>query len=56
MQAALNAFYEMMNDTAEFIGMKNSNFATSHGGIFLQDNYSTAHDIAVLAGHAFKKH
>ena len=56
MQNALKSFYEAMNDKAAELGMKNSNFATSHGGIFLPDNYSTAHDIAILAGHAMKKH
>lgn len=45
-----------MNETAFVLGMKNSSFATAHGGIFLQDNFSTAHDIAILASHAFKKH
>lgn len=55
MQNALTAFYDAMNDKAASLGMKNSNFSTSHGGIFLPDNYSTAHDIAILAGHAMKK-
>lgn len=55
MQCALNAFYVAMNDKAAELGMKNTSFATAHGGIFLPDNYSTAHDIAILAGHAMNR-
>jgi len=35
MENALSIFYEAMNDKAAYLGMKNSNFATSHGGINL---------------------
>ena len=56
MENALQAFYNAMNQTALRLGMQNSSFATAHGGVFLQDNYSTAHDIALLAGYALKKH
>ena len=45
-----------MNDKAAELGMKNSSFATSHGGIFLYDNYSSAHDIAILSGHVLKNY
>jgi len=53
---ALQTFYDKMNETAARIGMKNSNFASSHGGINLPDNYSTAHDIALLGSHVLMKH
>jgi len=56
MENALRIFYEAMNDKAAELGMKNSNFATSHGGIHLQDNYSSAHDIAILSGYAMKNY
>ena len=45
---ALKAFYRVMNNTAAAVGMKKSNFAVAHG-MHHNDNYSSAHDIAMLA-------
>ncbi len=41
------AFIEMMNRTAEKLGMVNSYFANPHG-LDSEDQYTTAHDIALL--------
>lgn len=55
MEAALKAFYLQMNETATEIGMRNSSFASAHG-MHHTENFSTAHDIAILARYAVKKH
>ena len=54
-EVALKAFYVQMNETAFEIGLKNSNFASSHG-MFQIENYSSAYDIAILTKHAIEKH
>lgn len=47
----LEKFSELMNETAEKIGMKNSNFVNPHG---LSDelHYTTARDMSILASYA----
>jgi serine-type D-Ala-D-Ala carboxypeptidase (penicillin-binding protein 5/6) len=52
---ALKAFYRVMNTTAAAVGMKKSNFAVAHG-MHHNDNYSTAHEIALLARVALQQH
>lgn len=49
----LNRFYDLMNDQAQSIGMKRSNFAVAHG-MHNENNYSTAHDIGKLCCVAMK--
>lgn len=43
-----DAFSIIMNDLANEIGLKNTNF-TNSTGMFDEDNYSTVHDIALLS-------
>lgn len=43
-----DAFSIIMNDLANEIGLKNTNF-TNSTGMFHEDNYSTVHDIALLS-------
>lgn len=43
----------MMNEKAEALGMKMSNFAVAHG-MHHDNNYSTALDIGRLSCHAMK--
>lgn len=49
------AFVTLMNREAERMGMKHTHFANAHG---LPDpnNYSTAHDLAILAEHSAVDH
>jgi D-alanyl-D-alanine carboxypeptidase (penicillin-binding protein 5/6) len=46
-------FVTLMNREAERMGMKNTRFANPHG-LPSPDNYSTAHDLAILATHVIK--
>jgi D-alanyl-D-alanine carboxypeptidase len=36
-----------MNKEAQSLGLKKSNFASAHG-MYVEENYSTAHDMAKL--------
>lgn len=47
------AFSVLMNDKAEEIGMKNTNFVTA-SGLDSEKHYTTAYDMALLAGYAVK--
>lgn len=47
----LEHFVEMMNDTAEKIGCKNTRFANAHG-LFNENNYSTAYDMYLITRYA----
>ncbi len=47
------AFSELMNKKARELGAVNSNFVNPHG-LPDPDHYSTAHDLAVIAGYAMK--
>jgi D-alanyl-D-alanine carboxypeptidase (penicillin-binding protein 5/6) len=46
-------FVTLMNREAERMGMKNTRFANPHG-LPSPDNFSTAHDLAILATHVIK--
>ena len=48
-------FVEVMNKTAEEIGMRNTHFVNSNGW-FAENHYSTAHDIALLSSWLVKTH
>jgi D-alanyl-D-alanine carboxypeptidase (penicillin-binding protein 5/6) len=50
-----DAFVALMNREAERMGMKSSRFANSHG-LPSPDNYSTAQDLAILAGRLIADH
>ena len=47
-KTALKAFLAKMNETAKRLGLKNSNWAVSHG-MHHDENYSSALDVAMLA-------
>ena len=49
----LESFVELMNAKADEIGMKNSHFTNPHG-LFKDDNYTTAYDLAILARYAMQ--
>ena len=53
MGECLSKFYDLMNEKAEALGMKMSNFAVAHG-MHHDNNYSTALDIGRLSCHAMK--
>ena len=48
MDKALSAFYDMMNENADQLGLKRTHFAVAHG-MHHPNNYSCANDIAVLS-------
>lgn len=48
---SLQGFADMMNLKAQQLGMTNTHFSNAHG-LFWQDNYSTAHDLAILTQYA----
>lgn len=45
-------FCDMMNEEAERVGMTNSHFSNAHG-LFVNQNYSTCRDMAVLTQYAY---
>ena len=47
------AFVNMMNDKAAELGLTNTHFANPHG-LFAEDHYTSAHDLARLACYAMK--
>lgn len=47
-------FVQKMNEKAAMLGMKNTHFSNPHG-LDDPENYSTAKDLAILAGYAVKK-
>ena len=47
----IEGFAELMNDKARELGLKNTHFVNPHG-LDAPDHYSTARDLAVLAGYA----
>ncbi len=47
------AFVEKMNAKAQELGMKNTHYANPHG-LFDEQQYTTAEDIAILAQYAMK--
>lgn len=48
---SLEAFAEMMNNKAEELGCTNTHFTNSHG-LFWEDHYTTAHDMAIISEYA----
>ncbi|MDZ5471150.1 D-alanyl-D-alanine carboxypeptidase family protein (plasmid) [Bacillus sp. 31A1R] len=49
---SLEGFVYLMNQKAEEIGMKNTNFANPHGLDDSDEHYSTAYDMAILTRYA----
>ena len=47
------AFVKMMNDKALELGLKNTHFANPHG-LYAEDHYTTAHELAIIASYAMK--
>lgn len=50
-----DAFVVLMNREAQRMGLKSTHFANAHG-LPSPDNYSTAHDLALLASHLIADH
>lgn len=48
---SLEDFVEMMNDKAEELGCENTHFTNAHG-LFIDDHYTTAHDMAIITQYA----
>ncbi len=48
---SLEAFAEMMNEKAEELGCENTHFTNAHG-LFVDDHYTTAHDMAIITQYA----
>lgn len=48
---SLEDFVEMMNDKAEELGCENTHFTNAHG-LFVDDHYTTAHDMAIITQYA----
>jgi D-alanyl-D-alanine carboxypeptidase (penicillin-binding protein 5/6) len=53
LDAALNEFYDEMNQVAKELKLKNTNFCSAHG-MHHDQNYSSAYDIARLSYHCMK--
>lgn len=51
--AALNEFYNEMNEASRMMKLNDSNFITAHG-MHHDKNYSSAHDIAIISHHCMK--
>ena len=47
------AFVKLMNDKAAELGLKNTHFANPHG-LYADDHYTTAHELAKLAAYAMQ--
>ncbi len=50
---SVNGFVDLMNAKAKELGLDNTHFSNAHG-LFTQQNYSTARDIAVLSQYALE--
>lgn len=46
-------FVNMMNDKAAELGLNNTHFANPHG-LYAEEHYTTAHELAILASYAMK--
>lgn len=51
--AALNEFYNEMNEASRMMKLNDTNFITAHG-MHHDKNYSSAHDIAIISHHCMK--
>lgn len=49
----IDSFAVLMNDTAEALGLKNTNF-TNPSGLDDENHYTTAHDLALITAEAMK--
>ena len=52
-EAALNEFYREMNHAASMMKLLDTSFSTAHG-MHHDQNYSSAHDIAIISHHCMK--
>ena len=52
-EKCLERFYKFMNQEADNLKLKKSNFASAHG-MYVEENVSTAADIARLCHHIMK--
>lgn len=50
---SIDAFVATMNEKVKALGLKNTHFANPHG-LHNEENYTTAHDMAVIAREAMK--
>jgi len=50
---SIDAFADMMNKRAEAMGLKNTHFTNPHG-LYDEDHYTTAYDLAVIAACALE--
>jgi D-alanyl-D-alanine carboxypeptidase (penicillin-binding protein 5/6) len=48
----VDRFVQEMNNTAASLGLQNTHF-TNAAGLYGDDHYTTAHDLAVIAAHAY---
>lgn len=48
---SIEAFVELMNETAKKIGCQNTHFSNAHG-LFEEDNYTTAYDLYLITRYA----
>lgn len=48
---SIERFVDMMNETAQKIGCKNTHFSNPHG-LFTEDNYTTAYDMYLITKYA----
>lgn len=55
LEGSEEAFVRKMNEKAQALGMKNTDFANSHG-LFAENQYTTAYDTAILGFHYVKDH
>lgn len=55
LEGSEEAFVRKMNEKAEALGMKNTNFVNSHG-LFAENQYTTPYDTAILGSHYVKDH
>ncbi len=52
---SLEGFTDMMNETAQKIGCKNTHFYNAHG-LFSENNYTTAYDMYLIARYALENY
>lgn len=50
---SIDAFVDMMNEKAKELGCKNTHFANANG-LYLDDHYTTAYDMALISSAAMK--
>ena len=50
---SVEEFAKRCNEKAQELGLKNSNFTNPHG-LFDQNHYTTAYDLAIISAHALK--